>query len=53
MISVVIQLGISFELDAIKFVISVTGLLLLLFKVLSPSQLIFVAATIGVIASFI
>lgn len=53
MISVVIQLGISFELDIWKYIISITGLVLLLTKFITPSKLIFTAAIIGMIISFI
>ena len=53
MISVVIQLGISFDLVVWKYAISGTGLLLLVLKVLSPSQLIVLAAITGIIVSFV
>ncbi len=53
MISVVIQLVISFDLVVWKYAISGTGLLLLVLKVLSPSQLIVLAAITGIIVSFV
>lgn len=53
MIAVVIQLGLSFSLDLWKYAISVFGLLILLFKILTPSKLILLAAFIGIIISFV
>ena len=53
MISVVIQLGISFDVDVWKYLVSIVGLMLLLFKLLTPSKLILLAAIIGIIQSLL
>ena len=52
MISVVIDLGISFDFIWWKYLISISGIVLLVAKVLTPSKLIFVAACIGLLISF-
>lgn len=53
MLSVSVQLGLSFELVYWKYVVIIIGLSLLIFKLLTPSKLIMVAAFLGLIISFL
>ncbi len=51
MISVVIQLGLSFEVTLWKYVVSVIAFVALLYKFLTPTTLIFIGAIIGMIVT--
>ncbi len=53
MISVVIQLGLSFEMILWKYMMSVIAFIALVYKFLTPTKLIFIGAVIGMIVTII